>query len=243
MRLLLVFLALFAASPARAAEPVDVALVLVGDVSRSIDEGEFALEKQGYAAALTSPAVLEAITGGPHGAIAVAYVEFAGANEVRTVVDWAIVSDGESAGAFAARLAAAPRSYVGRTAIGEAIEYAEKVLTTSGFAGARQVIDVCGDGTSNAGRPVAAVRNEAIEAGFVVNGLAIINEHAPAYMMAHTHPPGGLPSYYQDNVIGGPGAFVLEVHDFADFGVALARKLVQEIAARPTPPIGAFATR
>jgi Protein of unknown function (DUF1194) len=243
MRLLLLLLVLFAALPAHAAEPVDVALVLVGDVSRSIDEGEFALEKQGYAAALTSPAVLAAITGGPRGAIAVAYEEFAGANEVRTVVDWAVVSDGESAGAFAARLAAAPRSYVGRTAIGEAIEYAGKLLAAGGFAGARQVIDVCGDGTSNAGRPVAAVRDEAVAAGFVVNGLAIINEHAPAYMMAHTHPPGGLPMYYQDNVIGGPGAFVLQVHDFADFGVALARKLVQEIAARPVQDAGAFAGR
>ena len=243
MRLLLLLLALFAAAPARAAEPVDVALVLVGDVSRSIDDGEFSLEKQGYAAALTSPEVVAAITGGPRGAIAVAYVEFAGANEVRTVVDWAVLTDGESAGAFAARLAAAPRSYVGRTAIGEAIEYAEKMLADGGFVGARQVIDVCGDGTSNAGRPVAAVRNEAVEAGFVVNGLAIINEHAPAYMMAHTHPPGGLPMYYQDNVIGGPGAFVLEVHDFADFGLALSRKLVQEIAARPAPGAAELAIR
>ena len=245
MRLLLPLLLLaLSAAPARAAEPVDVALVLVGDVSRSIDEGEFALEKQGYAAALTSPEVLAAITGGPRGAIAVAYVEFAGTNEVRTVLDWAVLGDGESAGAFAARLAAAPRSYLGRTAIGEAITFAETVLAAGGFVGARRVIDVCGDGTSNAGRPVAAARDEAVAAGIVVNGLAIINERGPAYIFAHTHPPGGLAQYYQDNVIGGPGAFVLEVHDFADFGNAIARKLVQEIATgRPARASGQLATR
>jgi hypothetical protein len=243
MYLLLLLLAMFAAAPTRAAEPVDVALVLVGDVSRSIDEGEYALEKQGYAAALTSPEVLAAIAGGPRGAIAVAYVEFAGAGEVRTVLDWAVLTDGESAGAFATRLAAAPRSYFGRTAIGEAIEFAETVLAAGGFAGARQVIDVCGDGTSNAGRPVAAVRDEAVAAGFTINGLAIINEHAPAYMFAHTHPPGGLTAYYQDNVIGGPGAFVLDVHDFADFGKAIAQKLVQEIAGKSAPAADGFAER
>ena len=228
--------------PACAAEQVDVALVLVGDVSRSIDAGEYTLEKQGYAAALTSKQVLAAIAGGEHGAIAVAYVEFAGVAEVRNVLDWAVVRDAPSAGAFAARLVAAPRSYVGRTAIGEAIAFARTVLAESGYPGARQVIDVCGDGTSNAGQPVTAARDAAVAAGITVNGLAIINDHPASYMFAHVQPPGGLTNYYRQNVIGGPGAFALEVHDFPSFGVAFARKLVQEIAARPAGA-GQFADR
>jgi hypothetical protein len=231
MRRRVLLASLFAAVPARTAEQVDVALVLVGDVSRSIDDGEFKLMKDGYAAALTDPRVLAAIAEGQYHAIAVAYVEFAGAAEVRTVLEWTVLRDDATAGAFAAKLAAAPRSYLGRTAIGDAITFARQLLADAGFPGARQVIDVCGDGTSNSGQLLTEARDAAVAAGMTVNGLTIINEHAPAYMWAHTHPPGGLSKYYSDNVIGGPGAFVLEVHDFAAFGEALARKLVQEIAA------------
>jgi len=222
---------LFAAVTVPAKEAVDVALVLVGDVSRSIDEGEYKLQKDGYAAALTDPRVLAAITGGQFQAAALAYVEFAGAEEVRTVVDWAVVRDAATLGDFAARLAAAPRSYVGHTAIGDAISFARMKLTEASFPGARRVIDVCGDGTNNSGESLAEARDAAAAAGITVNGLTIINEHAPAFMWAHTHPPGGLTKWYEDNVIGGPGAFVLEVHDFAAFGEALTRKLLQEIAA------------
>jgi hypothetical protein len=222
---------LFAGATARPADAVDVALVLVGDVSRSIDEGEYQLMKDGYAAALTDPRVLDAITEGQYHAIAVTYIEFAGAGEVRTVLDWAVLRDTATVGAFAAKLPATPRSYVGRTAIGDALTFARQLLADAAFPGARQVIDVCGDGTSNSGQLLTEARDAAVAAGMTVNGLTIINEHAPAYMWAHTHPPGGLTKWYRDNVIGGPGAFVLEVHDFAAFGEALVRKLVQEIAA------------
>jgi len=236
MRLsVLALLVLVAAPPAHAAPPVDVALVLVGDVSRSIDDGELQLQKQGYAAALTSPEVVAAISGGEHGAVAVAYVEFAGAGEVRTVLDWTVLRDAGTAGDFATHLAAAPRSFVGRTAIGDAIAFARTVLDNGGWAGARPVIDVCGDGTNNSGQTVTAARDTVVALGVTINGLAIINEKATGYMAAHTHPPGGLANYYRDNVIGGPGAFVLEIHDFADFGDALRRKLLQEIAGRTVP--------
>ena len=232
MRVIVLLLLLIAPS-ARAAEPVDVALVLVSDVSRSIDDSEFALEKQGYAAALISPRFLAAMAEGEHHAVAVAYVEFAGVTEVREVLGWAVLRDAASASDFAARLAAAPRSYVGRTAIGEAVAFAQQMLAKGGFAGARQVIDVCGDGTSNAGRPVMEARDAAVAAGITVNGLTIINDHPKNYMFAHVQPPGGLTKYYQDNVIGGPNAFALEVHDFPGFGAAFMRKLIEEIALRP----------
>jgi hypothetical protein len=231
-------LACLAAPAAVAAAPpaaVDVALVLVSDVSRSIDDSEFRLQKQGYTAAFTNADVVAAIKGGPRGAIAVAYVEFASAGEVRTVLDWMVIRDAGGARGFADALNAAPRSFAGRTAIGAGIELAMQDLAAAAMPATRRVIDVCGDGTNNAGRDVSAVRDEAIAAGITINGLTIINDHPASWMFAHVQPPGGLTKYYRDNVTGGPDSFVLEVHDFQSFGAAMTRKLVNEIAALPPP--------
>ena len=221
--------------PGLAADSVDLALVLVTDVSRSIDDSEFKLEKEGYAAAFTSRQVIEAIRNGNVGAIAVAYVEFASSFEVRTVLDWTMIRDEASAQGFAERLAAAPRSFWGRTAISAGIDRAVQSLAESGFETQRRVIDVCGDGTNNAGRDVTEARDDALKAGITINGLAIINDHPVSWTYAHVQPPGGLPNYYRQNVTGGPSSFVLEVHDFHTFGEAMTRKLVTEIAYRSTP--------
>jgi len=133
----LVLLPLLGATPARA-DDVDVALVLVTDVSRSIDDSEFKLEKDGYAAAFTNQKVLEAIHGGPAGKIAVAYLEFASSFEVRTVLEWTVISDKASAQAFVDRLAAAPRSFWGRTAISAGVDQAVQLLAESGMNATRQ---------------------------------------------------------------------------------------------------------
>ena len=204
---------LLAGTPARA-DDVDVALVLVTDVSRSIDDTEYTLEKNGYASAFTNDRVLEAIHGGPAGKIAVAYVEFASSFEVRTVLDWTVIRDRASAQAFVDRLSAAPRSFWGRTSISAGIDLAIQLLAETGLNAARRVIDVCGDGTNNAGREAADARDDAIKAGITINGLAIINDHPVSWTFAHVQPPGGLANYYRENVTGGPGSFVLEVHDF-----------------------------
>jgi hypothetical protein len=224
-------------APVRAlsADDVDLALVLVTDVSRSIDDSEFALEKEGYAAAFTSEQVIAAIKGGPLGAIAVAYVEFASGFEVKTVLDWMVIRDLDSAKAFVAKLGAAPRSYWGRTAISAGIDRAVGMLAESGFNASRRTIDVCGDGTNNAGREVSEARDDAVQAGITINGLAIINEHPVSWTFAHVQPPGGLEKYYRENVIGGTGSFVMEVRDFKAFGEAMTRKLVAEIAGGPAP--------
>ena len=103
------------------------------------------------------------------------------------------------------------------------------------IAADRKVIDVSGDGTSNQGRAAADARDAAVKAGAVVNGLSIFNRRAAAsggYLALHTNPPGGLAQYYRDNVIGGPGAFVLPIDDFGKFGDAMIRKLTAEIASR-----------
>jgi hypothetical protein len=233
MAVLLVSLLLF--GQARA-DDVDVALVLVTDVSRSIDDAEFKLEKDGYTSAFTSQRVLEAIRGGPAGKIAVAYVEFASSFEVRTVLDWTMIQDKASAQAFADRLAAAQRSFWGRTSISAGIDQAVQLLAETGLTATRHVIDVCGDGTNNAGREAADARDGAVKGGITINGLAIINDHPVSWTFAHVQPPGGLANYYRENVTGGPGSFVLEVHDFASFGEAMIRKLVDEIAIGPSAP-------
>ena len=226
---------LFWASTARAVEPVDVTLVLVTDVSRSVHDGEFELMKQGYATAFTDKDVLATIQGGAIGAIAVNYVEFAGGYEVKTVVDWMVIRDATSARAFAARMQAAPRSFWGRTSISAGIDHAMKNLASSGFETQRQVIDVCGDGTNNNGRDVQAARDAAVAAGVTINALAIINDRPTSWTFAHVQPPGGLTNYFRENVTGGVGSFVLEIRDFQSFGDAMKRKLINEIAALPLP--------
>jgi hypothetical protein len=221
------------------AEAVDVALALVTDVSRSIDDSEFDLEKNGYRAAFTNPQVLQAIKAGPNGAIAVTYIEFASNYEVRSVVDWMVIRDEASADAFLGRLLEAPRSYYGRTAIGSGIDAGVQALGSSGFEAVHKVIDVCGDGTNNAGREVTAARDDALAQGITINGLAIINEHPASWTYAHVQPPGGLDYYYRENVTGGPGSFVIAIHDFHEFEGAMIRKLVSEVSG--LPPSGRFA--
>jgi len=233
MRILLILLLL--TTGARAAEPVDVTLVLVSDVSRSVDDAEFRMQKAGYVAAFNDPRVLSAIRNGAIGAIAVAYVEFAGSYEVNTVLEWRVIRDGATARAFTDALDAAPRSFWGRTSISAGIDRAMQLQSESGYETQRRVIDVAGDGTNNMGRDASAARDDAVRAGVTVNGLAIINEHPVSYTFAHVQPPGGLTEWYRQNVIGGPGAFVVEVREFAAFGEAMTRKLINEIAALPSP--------
>lgn len=220
-----------ATSRAYAADQVDVALVLVDDVSGSINEDEFTLQKKGYYAAFTDPKVLAAIRSGPTGQIAVAYVEFAAAPQVKTVLNWSVIKDEASAHAFAEAMSAAPRSYRGHTAIGAGIDEGMHLLSTLTVQADRRVIDVCGDGTNNSGRPVTAARDEAAKQGVIINGLALANETDIPWLQAHTHPPGGLGNYYRGNVATGKGSFVLEIHDYAGFADAVTRKLVEEIAS------------
>jgi hypothetical protein len=216
-------------APAHAGN-VDLLLVLAADVSRSIDEGEFNLQRRGYAAALSDPRVLKAITGGPNQAIALTFVEWSGADEQKTVVDWSVVHDGEDAAVIAGQILAAPRSFLSRTSISAAIDFSLARFAAAPTTADRRIIDISGDGTSNAGRAVTEARDEAVAKGVAINGLAIINTGAGPGFTTHTQPPGGLPNYYKENVIGGTGAFLLVVENFDSFADAMARKLLSEIA-------------
>ena len=224
------------------AETVDLLLVLAADVSRSIDDGEFNLQRKGYAAAMTDPRVLRAIAGGRNHAIAITFIEWSGASDQNVVVDWTVVRDEEAAGGIAATMIAAPRSFLGRTSISAAIDYSLERLAAASPQAEKRIIDVSGDGTNNSGRPVTEARDQAIASGVTINGLAIINTQANPGYAFHTQPPGGLPKYFEENVIGGPGAFLLQVENFDTFAEAITRKLVTEIAGAP-PPSGYAALR
>ena len=218
------------------AQTIDVAIALAADVSRSIDDEEFQLQRRGYAAAVTSPQFVQAIQSGTRGAVALCFLEWAGPDQQAVVVKWTVIRDGEGAAEFALET---PRSFAGRTAIGAAIDFAVAQLKADGVAASRRIIDVSGDGTSNSGQPVTAARDEAVANGIIINGLAIINEKTGGvpgnFLYLHTHPPGGLPNYYRENVIGGPGAFVLRIVNFDTFAKAMTDKLIAEIADASPP--------
>jgi hypothetical protein len=223
--------ALFMPAIASAAEAVDLLLVFAVDVSRSIDQDKFQLQRDGYAAAITSPRVLEAIRSGPHHRIAVIFVEWSGMGAQKVVIDWTLIGDAASAQQFASALAEAPRSFQDRTSISGAIEFSMAQLDKAPFEAPRRTIDISGDGTNNAGRDVRLARDEALAKGVTINGLVILSEHPLSWNAEHTNPPGGLDKYYESNVIGGPGAFVIMAQNFNSFGQAIINKMIAEIAA------------
>jgi hypothetical protein len=219
---------------ARAAEPVDLLLVLAADVSRSVDQTKFQLQRDGYAAAISNPRVLEAIRSGFNGRIGVLFEEWSGVGNQKIVIDWTIIDGAKSAHAFGDQLLELPRSFADRTSISGAIDFAVEQLARAPFAAKRRTIDVSGDGTNNAGRDVITARDEALAQGITINGLVILSERPLAWNPEHTNPPGGLANYYREHVVGGPGAFVMEAKDFNSFGQAIINKLVAEIAWRAT---------
>jgi hypothetical protein len=236
IRSLLVLLLLFLAAPnARAAEPVDLLLVLAADVSRSVDQPKFQLQREGYAAAIADRKVLDAVTSGRHRRIAVCYVEWSGANSQQLVIEWALIDGPDAARKFGDQLLELPRSFAERTSISGGIDFAMTVLARAPYQAVRRTIDVSGDGTNNSGRDVTLARDEALAAGVTINGLVILSDRPMAWNPEHTNPPGGLPNYFRNNVVGGPGAFVIVAENFESFGQAIVRKLIAEIAEAGPP--------
>jgi hypothetical protein len=224
---------------ARAAEPVDLLLVLAADVSRSVTEPKFKLQREGAAAAITHPEVVRAIASGPNRRIAVCFLEWATAGQQNVVVDWTVIADADSARSFGGKLVELPRSFSGSTAISHAIDFAVIQLERAPFKAERRVIDVSGDGTNNSGRPVTAARDDALAKGITINGLVILTPLSESFRPEHTNPPGGLEKYFQDNVIGGFGAFTVVAESHESFGRALTKKLIAEIAGLPQPQLAA----
>jgi Protein of unknown function (DUF1194) len=223
-------IAVLTASPLRAAEPVDLLLVLAADVSRSVDSQKFQLQREGYAAALANPRVLDAIQAGRRGRIGVLFLEWSGFGNQKVVIDWMLIDGPKSGQAFGDRLLESPRSFADRTSISGGIDAAVAQLARAPFDATRRTIDVSGDGTNNAGRDIGQARDDALALGITINGLVILSETPLPWNPEHTNPPGGLAKYYRDNVTGGPGSFVLEAKDFNSFGDAIVKKMIAEIA-------------
>lgn len=234
IRVILTFAVLLvAASSARAAERVDLLLVLASDVSRSVDQVKFKLQRDGYIAALSDKRVLDAIASGRNRRIAICFVEWSGVTAQKLLIDWMVIDGPESARKFGDSLFELPRSFAERTSISGAIDFSMTLFDQAPYQSERRTIDVSGDGTNNSGRDVTAARDEAIAKGVTINGLVILSERPMAWNPEHTNPPGGLANYYRQNVVGGPGAFVIVAEDFNSFGQAIIKKLIAEIALAP----------
>jgi hypothetical protein len=230
----LALIAVVSAAAVRAAEKVDLLLVLAADVSRSVDAPKFQLQREGYAAAISNKQVLDAIRSGRNGRIAILFLEWSGFGNQQVVIDWTVIDGPKAARAFGDRLLETPRSFADRTSISGGIDSAVVELKRAPFDGERQTIDVSGDGTNNAGRDVTSARDAALALGITINGLVILSDNPLPWNPEHTNPPGGLANYYRDNVTGGPGSFVMEAKDFKSFGDAIIKKMIAEIAdARP----------
>jgi len=229
------FIAVSLAPPAHAAEPVDLLLVLAADVSRSVDQEKFQLQREGYAAAISDQRVLDAILAGRNHRIAVLFLEWSGLSNQKVVIDWTPIDGPKSAQEFGDRLLESPRSFADRTSIGGGLDFAVAQIARAPFTAERHTIDVSGDGTNNAGRDVTQARDEALALGITINGLVILSERPLPWNPEHTNPPGGLANYYRVNVTGGPGSFVLEAKDFGSFGQAIVKKMIAEIADATLP--------
>lgn len=217
----------------RPAQAVDLALVLLNDVSKSMDTTEFAMVKAGYRAAFSDPEVIAAIAT-IAGGVAVAYVEFSGKREIELVQGWDVLTDAASARAFGDAVAGAQRSSAGNTALAAGLVGATQLLKSGDFGTARQVIDIASDHPSDGGRSATA-RDAAVNAGITINALPIMSagpigtfDGRMTYSTAEWG-AGGIAGFYRHNVIGGDGAFLVEANDFTAFGEALKRKLLREL--------------
>ena len=215
-------LALGLAGPARAQSTVDLQLALMVDASGSIDFYRFELQRRGYVAAFRNPQVLDAIRGGPTQSVAVTMVQWTGPRLQATIVPWTVIKDQASVNTVASLVESTPRRlFGGGTSISGAIDYSMKWFSQSPFKAERRVMDISGDGSNNSGRSVTRARDEAVKTDVTINGLPILAWEPY------------LDEYYKDNVIGGPGAFMIVAKDFDTFADAILKKMIIEIAAGP----------
>jgi hypothetical protein len=212
-------------TPKPAQTDVALALVLAVDASGSVSNGRFELQKQGYAAAFRSRQVLNSIRSLATQSIAVTMMQWTGPQLHVQVVDWTLVKDEDSAGALAGAIEASQRQlFGGGTSISGAIDYSRLLLAASPYLGARRVIDISGDGANNRGRSASSARDEAVHDGIGINGLPILSVEP------------NLDRYYYENVIGGPGAFMIPAENYDTFADAILKKLITEIAGTAPDP-------
>jgi hypothetical protein len=228
--LMLLGLTIVGTAPALAGDPVpsvDLELVLAVDISASISASEQRLQRQGYVEAFRSPDVVAAVQEGASGRIAVAYVEWAGPAVQKLAIGWTLIDGSEAAQGFAAHLESLPLHREFDTSIAGALTFSTAVLAGSPFSSDRRVVDISANGPNNTGPPVAPARDAAIALGITINGLPLMTK---IYWDGGLYSIEGLDYYFEDCVIGGPGAFVIAVRRGGELKEAIRRKLVLEIA-------------
>jgi hypothetical protein len=229
-----------AAPPAVAQElsPVDLELVLAVDVSRSMDYDEQIIQRDGYVAAFRDERVVRALTGGYRGAVAVTYLAWANEYAQEQTVPWTLIESAEDAEAFAALIDAAPLFSMRGTSISGALRAAADLINTNEYEGMRRVIDISGDGSNRDGPPLRPIRDAIVASGITINGLPLILRPSGGFGGGFGGGRGGrygfeevdLEAYYREEVIGGPGAFVLPVRDVSELPGSIRQKLILEIA-------------
>jgi hypothetical protein len=217
------------AKPAPDSNSVDVQLVLAVDVSLSMSPDELEIQRRGYATAMADQHVIDAITDGTYGRIAVTYVEWAGVQTQRIIVPWTFIGSRAEAEAFAAKLTEEIPQSARRTSIAGGLSFSADLIAESGIQALKRVIDVSGDGPNNEGPPVREVRDRIVAQGIVINGLPLMTNGG----LTTAFDVPDLDKYYQNCVIGGPGAFMFPVTSWEQFPEAVRRKLVQELAGMP----------
>lgn len=196
---------------------VDLALILAIDCSFSVDAREFALQMDGIGRAFMREDVKKAIAQGHRQRIAVAVVQWSDDRNQIVTLPWTIVAGAADADALGGLLMTMPRQLAeGGTSISAALTFSA-ALFAAAPAAERQVIDVSTDGRNNSGPPVSPVRDRLVGQGITINGLTILNEWPT------------LDSYFENNVAGGVGYFVIPANDYEDYGEAMFRKLLREI--------------
>jgi hypothetical protein len=208
--------------------PVDTELVLAVDVSYSMDPEEQQLQREGYIGALTSREFMQALRGGVNAKVAVTYFEWAGPYDQKIIVPWRLIDGPEAADSVANEIARAPYRRASRTSIASALQFARPLFDASGYNGIRRVIDVSGDGANNSGPLIVPTRDDVVAAGITINGLPIMLKRPNTFTMDIED----LDIYYEDCVIGGPGAFIIPIHNREQFKEAIRTKLVLEMAGR-----------
>lgn len=208
---------------------VDLELALVIDVSGSVNQTEFELQRDGYVDAFRSLAIKQAIQDGALGRIAVSTILFG--SSASLAIDWMLIDSDTSADFFANKMEALTYATYGNTNIAAGIDLARQEFLdpTNEYEGTRYVIDVSGDGVQNVPWPpdpavLEAARNNALTSGVdAINGLAILTD------------VWNLDTYYSDHLQGGTGSFTMAVDDFSDFGKAIDDKLIREISGDVIP--------
>jgi len=196
---------------------VDLALVLAIDCSFSVDAGEFQLQMEGLGRAFLRQEVKQAIRQGNRQRIAVTAIQWSDENNQLVILPWTVIAGDADADELGMILQRMPRRLAeGGTSISTALLYYERLFDTAPSA-ERRVIDVSSDGRNNIGPPVAAVRNRVVARGITINGLVILNEWPT------------LDSYFDANVVGGQGHFVMPSPDYDAYAEAIFHKLLREI--------------